>query len=533
MITRIVIKGYRLFESFELEPTSGTNIIVGDNEAGKSTLLEAISLALTGRVNGRWAQDELNPYWFNQRQVAAYFASLDSGSPIAPPEILIELYMSDENDHLQVMLGAHNSRLEKAPGVKVRIAPSDDYAEEFADYMAAEDRPEILPTEWYGVEWTQFSDERLARRPKHLGVSVIDSRTVRSAAGVDYQTRELLTQFIEPKERAEVAVAHRRTRHEISTDTLGPVNARIAEKTKAIHDRPIGLHMDQSATASWEKAIVPQVGEVPFAMAGQGQQASIKVALAMHRHADSTAFALIEEPENHLSHTSLTRLVSRIETLAGERQVFLTTHSSYVLNRLGLDKLVLLHEGQQTHIGELNASTVAYFKKLSGYNTLRLVLARKVVLVEGPSDEMVFEHGFRAHNGGLGPMEMGVDVISMAGVSMGRAFELCAALQRSAAGIRDNDGKEPAHWEGKVQDHLMAGVRELFVGDIADGKTLEPQFVRVNDAVALREVFDLADGEDLEAWMTGNKTSWALALDESDAAVEYPQYIQNAIEFVS
>lgn len=53
MITRIVIQGYRLFEEFELEPNPGMNILVGDNDAGKSTLLEAISLALTGRLNGR------------------------------------------------------------------------------------------------------------------------------------------------------------------------------------------------------------------------------------------------------------------------------------------------------------------------------------------------------------------------------------------------------------------------------------------------------------------------------------------------
>ncbi|WP_373191271.1 AAA family ATPase, partial [Mycobacterium marinum] len=75
-------------------------------------------------------------------------------------------------------------------------------------------------------------------------------------------------------------------------------------------------------------SIVPQVADVPFVMAGQGQQASIKVALAMSRSAETTAYALVEEPENHLSHTSLTKLVSRIEELAGSRQIFLTTHSS-------------------------------------------------------------------------------------------------------------------------------------------------------------------------------------------------------------
>ncbi|GAB85935.1 AAA family ATPase [Gordonia rubripertincta] len=534
MITRIAIKGYRLFKEFELEPNPGTNIVVGDNEAGKSTLLEAISLALTGRLNGRWAQDELNPYWFNQENVSEYFSALDTESPLPPPEILIELYLTNEDDKLQPLLGVHNSRQDKLPGVRIHIHPASDSSEEYADYMRSEDRPEILPTEWYTVDWRNFCDEPLNRRPKHLGVAVVDSRTIRSSAGVDYHTREMLADFIEPKERAAVAIAHRSARHVISTKTLLPVNERIAEKSKTLHDKPIGLHMDQSANASWENSIVPQVSDVPFAMAGQGQQAAIKVALAMNRSVDTTAYALIEEPENHLSHTSLTKLVSRIEALAGERQIFLTTHSSFVLNRLGLDKLILLHQGTKATFEVLPEDTVRYFKRLSGYDTMRLVLADKVVLVEGPSDEMVFEHAFRAKHEDRVPMELGVDVISMAGVSLKRGLQLASALNRKVAAIRDNDGKPPDHWRDPLQNWLADGVREVFIGDPADGRTLEPQFLKLNDDAELRSLFGITDDEvQTDQWMASHKTDWALKLEESEASVEYPQYLKDAVDFVS
>lgn len=533
MITRIIINGYRLFDSFELEPNPGTNIVVGDNEAGKSTLLEAIGLGLTGRLNGRWAQEELNPYWFNQDQVKRYFEALASGTVLAPPEILIELYLTDADDDLQPLLGVHNSRQDKLPGVRLYIFPSSDYAEEFADYMKAEDRPDILPTEWYTVEWRSFSDDKLTRRPKHLGVAVVDSRTIRSTAGVDYHTREMLTDFIEPRERAAVAVAHRSARYVISTKTLVPVNERIAEEGKTLHDRVIGLHMDQSASASWENTIVPQVAEVPFAMAGQGQQAAIKVALAMSRSVDATAYALIEEPENHLSHTSLTKLVSRIEQLAGTRQIFLTTHSSFVLNRLGLDKLVLLHRGTKASFASLPDTTVQYFKRLSGYDTLRLVLAEKVVLVEGPSDEMVFEKAFLAKHDKL-PMQLGVDVVSMAGVSLKRGLQLGAALNRQIAAIRDNDGKPGDHWREPLEQWLEKGAREVFIGDPADGNTLEPQFLKLNDEPTLRTLFGVTDEDEATVdWMATHKTEWALKVDEADVEVEYPQYLKDAVDFVS
>ena len=71
MITKVHIRGFRCFKELVFEPDEKMNIIVGGNEAGKSTLLEAISMALTGRVNGgRWAGDLLNPYWFNKDLVA-------------------------------------------------------------------------------------------------------------------------------------------------------------------------------------------------------------------------------------------------------------------------------------------------------------------------------------------------------------------------------------------------------------------------------------------------------------------------------
>lgn len=509
------------------------NIIVGDNASGKSSLLEALTLALTGRVNGRWAQDELNPYWFNNKIVKQYFESLTTDSPLPPPEILIELYLSNDNDDLQYMLGVHNTRQDKLPGIKMTISPNPDYAVEFKDYMEDESRPKILPTEWYSVDWRQFSDEPLTRRPKSLGVSMIDSRTIKSTAGVDYHTRQMLKEFIDPKESAAIAIAHRKAKYSISTETLDAINERIATERDQLSDQPIGLSMDQSASASWEHSIVPHVADIPFAFAGQGQQAAIKVALAMHRSKESTFFALIEEPENHLSHTTLTKLIHRIEFLAGDRQIFLTTHSSYVLNRLGIDNLVLLHDGRKAQFRDLPSETVNYFKRLSGYDTLRLVLGEKIVMVEGPSDEMVFESAFLQKHGKK-PIDLGVDVISMAGVSLKRGMQLCAALNRKAIAIRDNDGKDPEHWRREIADLLENGVREVFIGDVKDGHTLEPQFRKFNTDSQLRSLFNIRDSQkNIVDWMKGHKTAWALILVESGENVSYPPYINNAVEFVS
>lgn len=458
MINKIKIRGYRIYEKLDFEPNTKLNLIVGANESGKSTLMEAITLALTGRVNGRKVTEELNPYWFNTALVEEFVTQRKAGNPVAFPEISIELFFENRND-LQHLCGAINTEVPTVacPGITMRIMPNPDYSDELENW--ANDPSSILPVEYYIDDWRAFSDAVLTQRPRQLATAIIDSRTVRSTSGVDYHLRDILGEHLEPTERASISLAYRQVKASMSDTTLKNVNKRIGALHASLHDRPISLAMDQSARTSWETSVTPHVDKVPFSMSGQGQQAAIKISLAMNKHSDRANFVMVEEPENHLSHTSLTTLLHRMESLSGEeQQIFITTHSSFVLNRLGLDS-ILLTGGYEVHkIRELDPETVSYFQKLPGYDTLRLALADKVVLVEGPSDEIIFERIFQDKYGKRA-MECGIDVLSMRGLSLKRCLELCAALDKTVAALRDNDGIEPADLEVSVKSWLSKGTR--------------------------------------------------------------------------
>ena len=287
--------------------------------------------------------------------------------------------------------------------------------------------------------------------------------------------------------------------------------------------------MDQSANASWEAGVIPQVNEIPFAMSGQGQQASIKVALAMQRRAESAQSVLIEEPETHLAHSRLQRILARIESLAGgNQQLFITTHSSFVLNRLGLNRLVFLRGDTTSRLTDLEKETVSYFKHLSGYDTLRLVLATRLVLVEGPSDEMVFKRGYFDRFQKY-PEADGIDVISMNGITFKRALELCMILDREVVALQDNDGTPPSEILNELGEYL-AGNRQMYVGDPKCGYTLEPQLVQANGVDNMRTILGLRPRDNLETWMRNHKTEGALRILEATQDVVMPRYIQQAIE---
>lgn len=531
MITKVKIAGYRIFEHFEFQPHENLNLIVGANESGKSTLLEAIALALTGRINGRRASEELNPYWFNTEIVDDFVEKRKAGNNVAPPEIRIELFFEDRDD-LQHLCGAVNSEVptRACPGTSLRIIPNPEYVDDFEKWM--ESPSDVLPVEYYMEDWRDFADNRLTQRPRQLVTAVIDSRTVRSTHGVDYHLRNILSDNLDPSERAAVSLAYRQVKVSLSDGALREINNRMGAGQASLHDKPISLAMDQSARTSWETAITPHVDRVPFSMSGQGQQAAIKISLAMDRHSDRAKFVMVEEPENHLSHTSLTTLISRMQDLSGEQQqLFITTHSSFVLNRLGLSSLLLVGTSTAPRIPELRSDTVTYFQKLPGYDTLRLALADKIVLVEGASDEIIFERIFLDLYKRR-PIELGIDVISMRGLSAPRALELCTSLDKQVAAIRDNDGMDANDLREPIDDFLETGRRELFIGEVEHGKTLEPQIVHFNGEDKIRRMLGITSRADLAKWMEREKTEAALRIAAFDEALDAPDYMREAAEFI-
>jgi len=77
-----------LFRGFDLTFSSGINILVGSNDTGKSTLIEAINLGLTGRVHGRALAQELSPYFINRDATQEYVEQLKSGGTPPPPTMI-------------------------------------------------------------------------------------------------------------------------------------------------------------------------------------------------------------------------------------------------------------------------------------------------------------------------------------------------------------------------------------------------------------------------------------------------------------
>lgn len=527
-IDRAIIHNYRSLTDVDIQFNSETNIIVGDNEAGKSTLLEAISLALTGQIGGRSIIYDLHPHLFNQAAVLEFIASLTARQNPDPPYFEIELYFNDDEEFARLK-GLNNTRREDIPGLALRAEFNDAFSREYARYIAIADQVTTVPVEYYKVTWRDFAGNDLSPRARPLKVAVIDTGDLRYNAGPNRYIIDAVSDFLQPNDRAQLALSYRKMRESFQADEgVAEINRRLAEKQGEISDKTMSVSLDSTAKGSWEAGIVTNLDGIPFPFIGKGEQSSIKVRLSMDAASDVQIF-LIEEPENHLTFTNLNRLVTKIRDRADGRQAFITTHSSFVLNKLDPGNVLLFRNNRSITLNELTPETRGYFLKLPGHDTLRLILSSKAILVEGPSDELVVQRAFKQEHDQL-PIEAGVDVISVQSLAFKRFLEIARALGVETHVVTDNDG-DIARVRQSYEEYDEVDNITVHYDDDEQCYTLEKTLLRENGRNSLVTILNhQADSDEgLLAYMKNNKTECALRIFESDRDIEIPQYIKDAI----
>ena len=327
-------------------------------------------------------------------------------------------------------------------------------------------------------------------------------------------------------------------------ESVQSINDKI-KKSANITDKDIKISVDLSTQNAWETSLMTYLDDIPFHYVGRGEQSIVKANLAMsHKKSQEANVILLEEPENHLSHSKLNELLEGISANLKEKQLIVSTHSSFVANKLGLDQLIFLNNFKSTRLNELDPGTKDFFSKLAGYDTLRLILCKKVILVEGDSDELIVQKAYMIHNEDRLPIEDGIDVISV-GTSFLRFLEIAEKISKDVVVVTDNDGdvdavKEKYHKylgeNGKKNIKICFDekVREPENGDLPPGfnyNTLEPNLLRKNGRKKLNKVFGKSydTDETLLRFMKANKTDCALKIFNTERTIKFPRYILKAI----
>jgi putative ATP-dependent endonuclease of OLD family len=533
-INKVNIINYKCFNGkFTINFSDGINIIVGNNESGKSTILEAIHLALTGMINGRYLRNELSQYLFNKDIVSCFLKSLKTDVKQEPPSVIIEIFFP--SDTYPKLIGTNNSERMESSGIVFKIEFDEDYKEEYAELLKTENELEALPVEYYKISWYSFAYEPITAKSIPVKSAFIDSSSSRVQNSSDVYISRIIQNDLEDREKVKLSQAYRKMQESFTIDqSVILINQKIKKKTK-ISNKSIEISVELPTQNAWESSLMTFVDKVPFHQIGKGEQCVIKTNLALeHKKNKESEIILLEEPENHLTHSKLSLFISSVQKNYLNKQIIVTTHSSFVANKLDLHKLILLSDNKTMPLSDLSNDTYNFFQKITGYPTLRLMLCKKAVLVEGDSDELIFQKAYIRKYSEI-PIQAEIDVISV-GLSFKRFLEIAEKLKKYVAVITDNDGNYSKNIEKKYKDYCDKAYISIFADSDNTLNTLEPQFVRANKG-NLKNLCDVIgidferynSEESISGYMSKHKTDWALAIFESSYIFNFPKYIEKAV----
>ena len=534
-IRKIVVKNYKLLKDAVIPLNPVINIFVGDNDAGKSTILEVLSILTTGKLNGFAFERQIRANLFNMETREQYIANVSAGLKPEPPSIVLEAYFDGDSTYK----GTENEFSEDTVGIRVIVDMSEHNAETYKRMLAGNEVKDI-PIELYSVKYNYFSGAPVSFRYSPFKSVFIDTTRKEYTGLVDHFVSDSIADSLTEEELTNLAIAYKASRRQFHDhDVVKKLNQTVKENA-IIKGRSVSLDLQEADVNAWKKQMSIVVDDVPFEQIGFGTQNTIKIELALRNAEDQVNVVIMEEPENNLSFSNMALLVKQI-VQSDEKQVFISTHCSYIANKLDLGNVLLVKNGAIQPYNALSDETKKYFTKLPGYDTLRFVLASRVILVKGPTDDLIIQRAYMERFGHL-PADDGIDIIAVKSLAFKRFADIANLLGKEVVIVTDNDGDIDKHINQKYKGYFERDNLHFFYERDEGLRTIETSVLSVNcDEGQPRESFkaiisqngSLAsrDYDGILNFMKGNKAEWAFRVFEAEESICYPEYIQDVISY--
>jgi len=514
-ITKIKLINYKRFKKYTFVPRP-INVLVGDNEVGKSSVLEAIDLVAGGNIR------KVESVGIGRLLNIDAVQEFSTGERIYEnlPKMIVELYLDGDFDH--TMNGKNNTDGITHDGIRLVCEPNPDYQTEITESMREEG--DYFPYDYYSIRFSTFADEGYTGYKKKLRSILIDSTNMNSDYATNDFIKRLYIQYTEDdtKERAVHKSKYRQLKNSFRSDSFQALNDRIPS------DKNYAFGLKTTSATVFESDLMIFENEVGIDNKGTGRQVFIKTDFALERSGANIDVILIEEPENHLSHVNLRKLIDRVsETQNG--QLFITTHNSLISTRLELRNLFIMHERAEDKpisLHDLRETTAKYFMKAPVANIIEFALTNKAILVEGPSEYMLFEKFYEtiANNK---PETDGVHIIDVRGLNFKRYLDIAQLLKSKVAVVTDNDGDKQKCCINKYSDFSNDNNIQICYENDELKSTFEKILYSDN-----QDLCNKLFGDNALDYMLKNKTESAYSLLDQSEVIAVPEYIRRAIEWI-
>ncbi|NMA83172.1 MAG: AAA family ATPase [Epulopiscium sp.] len=517
----ILLKGYKKFTEATIEFNTHMNILVGENEAGKTTILDAIKIVFNQQYRNMDKATLIE--LFNIQNIEKFY-----GDPCIEnlPQIYIEvgLELDYKGKDAEYFYG-ENNRLKKP---LFGIVFECKFDEELGMGLDNNIKDGKIPYEYYTTKWSTFAGLSYNKIRRPLNYLNIDTSINDSESSFNYYNRTLFSTSYDDSTKMMVKNMFREQIKDVFSNIELPS---IGDKRHfGINDKKVVL---ESILSVYEDSIALE-------NMGKGMESLIKTQIALDRSKSRLDVIVIEEPENHLCSSNLRKMIKGISDRKSDSQIIIATHSNLIASQLNLNNVQWITGSYSKSLKDVNKEVAEFFVKAENNNFLQLLLSKKAMLVEGATEflllpKIYYQLTKRAIE------EDEITIISCNGISYKHYLDVVMDTNKKIAVITDNDMNEEKIKD--MKDYNKGDMfSNIFMSDSIEDWTWEVAFYRINknllgSLIKVQEnakyLFHGIDYGQVLGKMLNNKVDTAYKMLNAESDFEIPQYIKDAIEWLN
>lgn len=232
IIKKIILHNFKRFEHLEIDTSEDINILIGDNESGKSSILQAIELTARG---SRFRVEEIGlERLFNAKALSTFMDGDRKMDKL--PEMYVELYLNPcDNPELN---GHNNNRREDAFGIRMSCHNNSAYSEQISKIISRQDA--VFPLEFYTIDFETFGGFPYNGYTKYIKSIFIDNSQIGNPHAMREYVHKIYMAKVNENDRINNKHAYHSIKKKFQEDSLNKFSTGIEPYNFCIRDSSEG-----------------------------------------------------------------------------------------------------------------------------------------------------------------------------------------------------------------------------------------------------------------------------------------------------